>query len=51
MDIKAKITEMRQKVTDLQVQIFNLSALKKKHEKQIKNLEKLNEKVDSILQE
>ena len=49
MDIKDKIKEIDNRVTDLKAQIFNLTALRKKLEKQKSDLEKLSGKVDEVL--
>lgn len=49
MDLRQKLKEIDNKITDLQVQIFNLTALKKKMERQKKDIEKLTAKADEIL--
>jgi len=49
MDLKVKLKEIDAKITDLQVQIFNLVALKKKLERQKKDIEKLTSRADEIL--
>lgn len=49
MDLKQKLKEIDAKIIELQKEIFNQNALKKKLEKQRKDIEKLTAKADEIL--
>lgn len=49
MDLRQTLVEIDKKITDLQTQIFTLTAMKKKYEKQKREIDKLTGKVDEIL--
>ncbi len=51
MDLKVKLKEIDTKIAELQEQIFNLVALKKKFERQKRDIEKLTSRADEILSE